>query len=164
MDEDGSLEHREYLGDEFTDPRENLVIQMLQDITAGGSIVAFNMGFEKARIRDLAELFPLYRDRLLALNDRFVDLIDPFRNLGYYHPDFNGSFSIKSILPAMFPDDDELDYRSLNIQGGEMAMAAFASLHLIPDTQERDETRKALLAYCHLDTLAMVKIWLKLRE
>ncbi len=164
VDDDGGLEHREFLGDECSDPREDLVIQMLEDITPTGSIVAFNMGFEKSRIQDLADMFPLYRDRLLALNDRFVDLIDPFRNLGYYHPDFNGRFSIKSILPAMFPDDEELDYKNLDIQGGESAMAAFANLHLIPGKAKRDETRHALLAYCHLDTLAMVKIWLKLSE
>jgi hypothetical protein len=137
---------------------------MLDDITTAGSIVAFNMGFEKGRIQELANIFPLYRNRLLALNDRFLDLIDPFRNLGYYHPGFNGSFSIKSILPTMFPDDDELDYKKLNISDGEMAMGAFANLHLKQDVAERDEIRQALLAYCHLDTLAMVKIWLRLKE
>jgi hypothetical protein len=43
-------------------------------------------------------------------------------------------------------------------------MGAFANLHLIRDAEERDQIRKALLAYCHLDTLAMVKLWLKLKE
>jgi hypothetical protein len=164
VNDDGSIEHKEFLGDEFTDPREGLVNQMLDDITPTGSIVAFNMGFEKGRIQELANMFPSYRNQLLALNDRFVDLIDPFRNVGYYHPDFNGCFSIKSILPAMFPDDDKLDYKKLNISDGEMAMGAFANLHLIKDDSQREEVKKNLLAYCHLDTLAMVKLWLKLRE
>ena len=30
--------------------------------------------------------------------------------------------------------------------------------------EEQQEARKALLEYCHLDTLAMVKIWEKLEE
>ncbi len=162
--EDGVIEHREFLGDEFSDPREDLVNRMLADIELSGSIVDFNMGFEKRVIKELANIFPQQHDQLLALNDRFVDLIDPFRNLGYYHPEFNGSFSLKSILPAMFPDDEELDYKKLNISDGQMAMGAFANLPLVSDPRERARTKRALLDYCHLDTLAMVKIWLRLKE
>ena len=161
---DGSIEHKEHLGDEFTDPREELVVQMLSDITPTGSIIAFNMGFEKGVISELANLFPDYENQLLAINDRLVDLLQPFRSLGYYHPDFNGSFSLKSILPAMFPDDEELAYKSLEIQDGLMAMDEFARLHLEQDAGKRENIRIALLAYCHLDTLAMVKIWLKFKE
>jgi hypothetical protein len=32
------------------------------------------------------------------------------------------------------------------------------------DPEEQAKTRKALLAYCCLDTFAMVKIWEKLKE
>ena len=160
----GQMVHKEFLGDEHSDPREELIQKMLKDITPTGSIVAFNMAFEKRMIREMAQSFPLYADALLALNDRFVDLIVPFRKLGYYHPDFNGSFSIKSVLPAMFPNDKELDYKGLEIQDGGMAMETFAILHLLKDQTKRDEIRDALLAYCHLDTLAMVKIINKLKE
>ena len=38
-------------------------------------------------------------------------------------------------------------------------MDTFASLHLL-----KDEIRKDLLKYCHLDTLAMVRIWEKLNK
>jgi hypothetical protein len=158
----GGMVHRELLGDEHSDPREALIQHVLDDISPSGSIVAFNMGFEKARIRELADAFPQYRDELLALNERFVDLIEPFRGLGYYHPDFNGSFSIKSVLPAMFPDDPELDYKSLEIQDGGMAMETFANLHKLKDKSQREAIRNALLAYCRLDTLAMVKIFERL--
>ena len=164
VNEDGSMRHKEFLGNEFSDPREALTKQMLDDLTSTGSIVAFNKGFEKGQIKELAKLFPQYRDQLLELNKRFVDLIDPFRGLGYYHPEFNGSFSIKSILPAMFPNDEELDYKKLNISNGEMAMGAFANLHQVEDQKERKEIKKALLAYCRLDTLAMVKILMKLKD
>ena len=91
-----------------------------------------------------------------------MDLIQPFRNLGYYHPDFNGSFSIKSVLPAMFPDDPELDYTRLEIQDGGMAMDTFANLYLLKDPQQRDVICNNLLAYCRLDTLDMFRIWEKL--
>jgi hypothetical protein len=105
------------------------------------------------------------KDELLALVDRFVDLIVPFRGRGYYHPNFNGSFSIKSVLPSMFPNNDELNYKKLgSIQNGGDAMDTFANLHLLKDKSKRDEIRKDLLAYCHLDTLAMVRIFEKLKE
>ena len=75
---------------------------MLNDITAKESIVAYNQSFEMSRIKELAKFKPGREEELLALNERFVDLIVPFRGRGYYHPDFNGSFSIKSpsgIIP-----------------------------------------------------------------
>lgn len=159
---DGRLEHKEFLGDENKDPRRGIAAKMLSDITEGGSIVAFNKSFEMARIRELAGACPEYRDELLALLPRFVDLIVPFRSLGYYHPDFNGSFSIKSVLPAMFPDEPELSYKALNIQNGGDASYIFSNLHLLQDKTKRDEIRADLLVYCRLDTLAMVKIFDKL--
>ena len=164
LHENGMLEHREFLGDEHHDPRRELVERMLEDITPRGSIVAFNRSFEISRIRELAEAFPEYRNRLLKLEERFVDLIEPFRGLGYYHPDFNGSFSIKSVLPALFPDDPELDYTALAIQNGGMAMDVFGNLHRLKDQKKREEIRRSLLAYCRLDTLAMVRIYEKLKE
>ena len=130
-----------------------------------GSIVAYNQSFEIGRIRELAAFAPEHEEELLSLTERFVDLIVPFRRLGYYHPDFNGSFSIKSVLPAMFPNDEELDYRKLGtVQNGGDAMETFARLHRLKDPSKREAIRKDLLAYCRLDTLAMVRIWERLRE
>ncbi len=161
--EDGRLEHKEFLGDEDIDPRDDLIEQMLSDITTNGSIVAYNQSFEIGRIRELAKYNLKKEKELLDLIDRFVDLIVPFRSLGYYHPNFNGSFSIKAVLPAMFPNDDELDYKKLgSIQNGGDAMDTFANLHLLKNKSKRDDIRKDLLAYCHLDTLAMVRIYEKL--
>ena len=164
LHEDGTLEHKEFLGDENIDPREALIKKMLQDITPTGSIVAYNQTFEKGRIKELAMFNQSRQDDLLALIERFVDLIVPFRRRGYYHPDFNGDFSIKSVLPAIFPNNDELDYKKLNIQNGGMAMDTFANLHLLKDKTKIDQIKSDLLAYCYLDTLAMVRIWEKLKE
>ncbi len=165
LHEDGTMEHKEFLGDENTDPRTNLITQMLSDITSTGSIMAYNQSFEMSRIKELADFDTDRKDELLALNERFVDLIVPFRGRGYYHPDFNGSFSIKSVLPAMFPNNDELNYKKLgSIQNGGDAMDTFANLYLLKDKSKREEIRKDLLAYCYLDTLAMVRIFEKLKE
>ena len=165
LHEEGSLEHREFLADEREDPRKPLAERMLGDIGPEGSIVAFNLSFEIGRIRELAEALPEYREPLLVLTERFVDLIEPFRKLGYYHPDFHGSFSIKSVLPALFPDDPELSYQSLGrVHNGEEAMEMFANLPRLKDPNMREAIRQDLLDYCRLDTLAMVKIYEKLKE
>ncbi|SMN11742.1 hypothetical protein SPBRAN_2036 [uncultured Candidatus Thioglobus sp.] len=159
----GELEHKEFLADEHSDPRPALIKQMLNDIDANGSIMAFNQGFEKGVISSLARFDENNADELLALNQRFVDLLVPFQSGGYYHPDFKGSFSIKSVLPAMFANEDELDYKKLEIQDGGIAMDIFANLHFVDEQKERLEIRDNLLKYCHLDTLAMVKIFQKLQ-
>jgi hypothetical protein len=163
--EDGTIEHKEFLGDENSDPRGDLITQMLNDITSTGSIMAYNQSFEITRIKELADSGIERRAELLVLNERFIDLIVPFRGRGYYHPNFNGSFSIKSVLPAMFPNNDELNYKKLgSIQNGGDAMDTFANLYLLKDKSKRDEIRKDLLAYCHLDTFAMVRIFEELKN
>jgi len=165
LHEDGTLEHKEFLGDENSDPRLPLAEQMLQNITLTGSIIAYSQGFEKGKIRNLAELFEELSDDLLALNERFVDIAHPFQNKHYYHPKLNGRYSIKVVLPTLFPNDDELDYKKLgSIQNGGDAMDTFANLYLLKDKSKIDEIKQDLLAYCHLDTLAMVRIWEKLHQ
>jgi len=161
---DGNLEHREFLAKEGEDPREEIAEAMLRDIPKSGSIVAYNQGFEIGRINELAEFLPHLKEELHSLNNRFVDLIVPFRRLGYYHPEFNGSFSIKSVLPAMFPNDPELSYKALNIQDGGSASAIYGSLHLLKDKTKIETIRQDLLAYCKLDTIAMVKIVERLKR
>ena len=75
-----------------------------------------------------------------------------------------GSYSIKYILPALVPDMakayKELDY----IQNGSDAMQIYPQLKNIQDKDEVLKLRQALLEYCKLDTLAMVKILEKLKE
>ena len=77
----------------------------------------------------------------------------------------HGSFSIKKVLPALFPDDPELDYHNLTggVQNGGDAMTIYPKMGKMTP-EEREETRRALLDYCGLDTYAMVKVWEKLVE
>ena len=74
------------------------------------------------------------------------------------------SYSLKYVLPALYPDDPELDYSNLPVvhNGGE-ASDAFESLK-DKSAEEQEEIREGLLKYCELDTLAMVKIWRKFKE
>ncbi len=164
LHEDGLLEHREFLADETRDPRPDFIAHLLEDVTPEGSIVAFNQKFEIARIRELSAYDPSRSSELLRLTRRFADPLTLFRKGAYYHPDFNGSFSLKSVLPALFPDDPDLSYKKLEIQEGGTASEIYAALHRIKDPVAREKIRADLLAYCKLDTYAMVRIYMLLKE
>jgi len=43
-------------------------------------------------------------------------------------------------------------------------MDTFANLYLLKDKNKLGEIKKDLLAYCRLDTLAMVRIWERLHQ
>ena len=92
-------------------------------------------------------------------------VIDPFRAGYYYMPAMNGSFSIKKVFPVLFPDDSELDYHNLSggVQNGGEAMSIYPQIQFM-EPEKQKKARRALLDYCCLDTLAMVKLWEKLRE
>ena len=75
-----------------------------------------------------------------------------------------GSFSIKSVLPALFPDDPDLDYHNLEgMHNGGEAMAVYPMILSLSE-EEQEKTRRDLLKYCELDTFAMVRIWQKLSD
>ena len=160
----GQLEHREFLAQAGADPRRAVAEHLVADIPTGVCTLAYNMGFEKGRIREMADAFPDLAGHLLAINEGMRDLIVPFRDGSYYVRAMGGSNSIKAVLPALFPDDPELDYHALEgVHNGSEAMNAFARLTEMP-AAEAAATREQLLRYCELDTLAMVKIWEKLVE
>jgi hypothetical protein len=75
-------------------------------------------------------------------------------------PEMEGSYSIKKVLPALIPD---LVYTDLEVQNGGMAYETFKILPNVSQ-EEKQKKRKALLAYCEMDTLAMVRILRKLYD
>lgn len=154
---DGKLEHKEFLAKSGVDPRSDLIKTLLDSIPQNAFILAYNASFEKGVITRLATSFPQYEKELLHIASQIEDLMTPFGSRHYYHYKQNGSHSIKVVLPALVPQMESA-YKELNLvhNGGE-AMECFAALESMPkETQE--EYRKALLAYCKLDTLAMVEI------
>lgn len=152
--ENAELEHHFFLGDGRTDPRSEILQRMLQDLGTTGSIVCYNMTFEKQRIKELAFRFPEFKKQLLAINERVVDLMTPFAKRWYYHPNFKGSYSIKNVLPVLIP---ELRYDALGIQEGGMASLVYEQLKF-QDEETAALQRQHLLEYCEMDTLAMVRV------
>jgi hypothetical protein len=124
-------EHREFLApSDGSDPRRHLAEQLCKDIPKDVCTLAYNKMFECGRIRELAKLYPDLSNHLLNIADHIIDLIEPFRAGDYYVPAMGGSFSIKSVLPALFPGDPELDYHNLDdrCQNGGDAMTIFPQI------------------------------------
>lgn len=162
--EGGPLHHKEYLAEPGEDPRRGVAEQLCRDIPTDVCVTAYNMSFEKRVIRGLAQLYPDLRDHLMNIHDHIFDLIIPFRHKDYYCKAMQGSYSIKNVLPALFPDDPALDYHNLEeIHHGGEASAAFYNMQYMPPDLLKT-TRQNLLKYCELDTYAMVKIWERLKE
>lgn len=160
---DGHLEHKEFLG-ESIDPRRAIAEALCRDIPMGACVLAYNKTFECGRIKELADLYPDLKEHLLDMANNVVDLIVPFKNGSYYDKAMAHSNSIKYVLPALYPDDPELDYHALPVvhNGGE-AMDIYPKM-LVAEPIEKERIRDGLLKYCCLDTLAMVKVLRKLKE
>lgn len=160
---DGRIEHRGFLADGRGDPRGDFVESLTRDIPRGALILAYNAGFEKGVMKNLALAFPQYADILKHFCENVADLMTPFAQKSYYHPAMRGSYSIKAVLPALVPEMEQA-YKDLELvhNGGE-AMEVFPALKSM-DIANREAYRNALLEYCKLDTLAMVKVLGKLRE
>jgi hypothetical protein len=155
--EPGRLSHRAFLDLTGNDPSESLAGALIAACGKSGPIFVYNAGFETARISDLAERYPKMARALLKINARVVDLLPIARNR-YYHSCQKGSWSIKAVLPAAVP---ELNYEGLaGVKDGNMAVDAYCEA-IRPGTNEarKAEIEQQLLAYCRLDTFAMVRLW-----
>ena len=161
---DSELKHKEYLSEPGIDPRKSLAQQLIKDIPKDTTTLAYNMGFEKGVIKKLAKLYPDLSEHLMNIHDNIKDLMIPFQKGYYYKKEMHGSYSIKYVLPALFPNDPSLNYKNLDLihNGGE-AMSSFQDL-VNKTKEEQKYIRERLLRYCELDTYAMVKIYEKLKE
>lgn len=157
---DSELKHFEYLHQELSDPRESLAHALVSGMRDSGSIIAYNKAFESGVLRDLADLFPQMKDQLLNIASRLVDPLPIIRE-SVYDPQFLGSFSLKSVAPALI--GERMSYKDLDIAEGGAASLAY--LNLIKGQlgeEERTQTINAMLRYCRQDTLATVELvkWL----
>ena len=162
--EKGELLHKEFLSEPDIDPRRALAEKLVEDIPKNVCTIAYNMMFEKMVIKKLAKDFPDLSNHLMNIHDNMKDLMIPFYQRDYYTKDMEGSYSIKYVLPSLFPNDPSLNYHNLEgVHNGSEAMATYANLGTFTK-EEQQKIRHNLLKYCELDTYAMVKIWEKLNE
>ena len=180
-----------FLNEECSDDERRALVEAIidhfefnEDGTLKGTMLAQNTGFEIGRLKELAKLFPEYRDKLLAICDKSADLLHLLRNnremykdmenadvFNYYHKDLSGSYSIKKTLPTLVPS---LTYKGMDVGNGVQAYIAYINYDSpVPTAFDKEnknvmktkaERREALKRYCQQDTWAMVEILRAVRE
>ena len=172
---DDEKDHYGYLAKDHEDCREELIKEMC-NLIKEGTVIVYNESFEKTRIKELAEIFPKYKDKLLKINEQIFDLMNivktkskMYEELGYdkeeaklinyYHQDMDGSYSIKKVLPIF----SNLTYKGMEVANGVDAMITYASF---PKLNQKDYEHKyqKLIEYCQQDTYAMFKVLEGLRK
>ena len=148
-------QHYEFLAQPGVDPRRELIEKLLAIVPAKACVLTYNQTVEKGVLRNLVELFPDLAEAIELRLANVRDLMVPFRKRDVYRWQMNGSYSIKEVLPAMVPD---LSYTGMEIADGMAAMRAYHKMCELAHGDEFDNLRRAMLEYCRLDTLAMVKI------
>ena len=160
-DGSGGFTHAEHLAEGPLDARPALARAMIE-ATADAERVVHYSSFEKTRIRSLQKSVPDLESELKELESKLIDLLPVVRN-NVYHPDFQGSFSLKFVLPALVP---ELTYDDLVIVDGMVASVEIARLLFVAgklSPEQHEKTRHDLLEYCKRDTWATVMVLERLR-
>jgi Domain of unknown function(DUF2779) len=153
-------EHHEFLATDASDPRREFISSLCHALGETGSIVVYS-SFESQRLSELAGWLPEHAEPINAIQARLFDLLPVLREHAY-HPAFAGSYSIKSVLPALVP---EMSYDGMVVANGQAAGVAWESLMRGSlNCDERKRIEKALRAYCGQDTLAMVRLLEQLRS
>lgn len=149
----GDLEHFEFIETEAADPIPNFLTALQKHIGETGSLIVWNKSFEGTQNKRMGEIHPQFADFCEIMNSRMYDLMDIFKNQWYADPKLKGSFSIKNVLPLLVP---ELSYKGMEIAEGATAMTSW--YEMVYGSGDKENTRRNLLKYCELDTLAMLEI------
>tara|TARA_Y100000031_G_scaffold157008_1_gene214925 strand:+ start:3166 stop:4575 length:1410 start_codon:yes stop_codon:yes gene_type:complete len=157
---DSKPEHHSFLAEGSKDSRPTFLKALNKVIGKKGNIIVYNAPFENRILNELSRDFPKEARWVNDVQDRFVDLLIPFRKFYYYHPKQEGSASIKKVLPALTGKS----YVDLEIAGGDSASLQYLYIThgktdgTKPTEKEIVEIRKNLKKYCALDTMGMVDI------
>lgn len=155
-------ENFEFLHKDPSDPRLPFLVALKSCLGSKGTVLAYNMGFEKGRLKELGDAFSEYVDWCNDINARTDDLIIPFRSFFYHHPAQHGSASLKKVLPALVGNS----YEGMTIADGGQATTEYTRVTYgeAVDLDDRAKVYAALEAYCGLDTMAMVDILKELTD
>ena len=153
--------HYEFLARDHSDPRPAFAESLCAGLGRKGHIVVYNQAFESGRLAELAAWIPALAEEIGLAQNRLWDLLPVVRN-NVYHPAFAGSYSLKSVLPALVP---ELKYDGMAVADGAQAGLTWKRIvQNQTDAAETERLTQALLAYCCQDTLGMVKILERLQS
>lgn len=173
---DKQKDHYGYLAKDLNDHRLELVKTLCSLIKDDGTVLVYNDAFEKTRLKELSEIFPEYKEKLLSVRNNIFDLLNIvksntklYERLGfskeeaslpnYYSPNMNGSFSIKKVLPSL----SNLTYEGMDIGNGVEALITYANFNNY-SKEEYNYKYNKLIEYCAQDTYAMFEVLEGLRK
>ncbi len=160
---DGRLAHHEWLAEGPEDPRPRLAERLVKACESARTVAAYNADFERRCLEQMAEVLPALATPLRSIAARLVDLLPVVRQ-HVYHPEFGGSFSLKSVVPALVPD---IRYDELAIADGRLASLELERLLFQGDDMEpeaKERLRGDLRRYCGQDTWSLVRLLEQLRQ
>src|SRR5579863_7336858 len=111
------LEHFEFLAENDRDPRPAFLESLYKILGQYGHIVVYNQSFESERLTELARWLPEFDGPVRNIQSRLWDLLAVLRAY-VYHPQFMGSFSLKSVLPPLVPG---MTYEDMEVAEGGQA-------------------------------------------
>jgi len=159
--EGGPLMHTEYLHEDNSDPSDVVAQKLVDAIDPKGTVLAWNVGFERSVTTELAKRVPTHAIALQRICTQMQDLMDIFTKQYYVRRGFMGRTAIESVMNDLLPT---MTYDHLPYTGQDVGFVWHKSI-IGPDTATDDRAEKARLvkAYCEQDTLVMVEIWKILR-
>jgi hypothetical protein len=149
------IKHKEFLHEKNSDPRIDFIKNLIEKCGQKGTILVYNKTFEISRNNELIRDFPEYSKELSDINERIIDLYEPFRKRSIYNPKQKGSASIKYVLPAF----TDLSYSELNIKNGGDASNIYKKYFVNGFDKNFEQDKIDLLEYCKLDTHSMVVLY-----
>lgn len=150
------IKHYEFIGNGIDDPSEDLLKRLLSQIPSSGDIIVYHSNAERNFLKALIALYG-YENEINELINRIVDLKDAFESktgFHYYHKDFNGSFSLKTIVNTLL----EKTYKTLEIKDGLNASHEYEMLKWNSSKTDVEKIREDLLKYCNFDARVMIDL------
>ena len=148
-EEDGKIKQYSYFKPIAEDLRKAFLEQILQSTKAFETVLMFDKSLEEMVLNQLMDLFPEYKNDILELKSKIIDIAEPIRKGNYYHPEMKGNFSLKSLAPLVNKDSV---FEKLDVQSGISAMYIYESL-LEQNPIEAETIKQQLIDYCELDAL-----------
>lgn len=153
--EGGPLLHTDYVHLENSDPSDAVATKLVADIDPKGTVLAWNVGFERSVTNELAERIPTHAIALRRICAQMQDLMDIFTKQHYVHRDFRGSAAIESVMNVLLPD---MSYDHLPYTGQDVGFVWWKDI-VSKHSADRAEKIRLITEYCKQDTLVMVEIW-----
>ncbi len=158
--EGGEIKHFDFIGDGESYAEREVAELLIKYIQKNHTVLMYS-DYEKICIERIIKRLPQYKEKLEVIKNNLVDLEKPFAGKHLVNRRMEGKSSLKKVLPALYPDNDNLSYSKMKIQNGQQAESVYARLHKM-NAEEKAKAIQDLKEYCALDTLAMIKLWERL--